>query len=107
HDMSPTRVLVADPLTIFRAGVRNLLRRASDFEVFEAATLDQVRCLDAVPDLALVDADLPPNGAVEAVLWLNEHAPCEVIVWGFSPSRDQVFDAVRAGARGYLHKEIS
>jgi len=40
--MRRTRILVADSLRIFRAGVRNLLARESDFEVIEAGTLDEV-----------------------------------------------------------------
>ena len=35
------RVLVADPATIFRTGVRNLLRRESDFEVVEASIYEE------------------------------------------------------------------
>ena len=67
--MRRTRILVADPLRIFRAGVRNLLARESDFEVIEAGTLDEV--LAAVehdcPDVALIDLELPPLGGVAAV----------------------------------------
>lgn len=40
--MKGTRILVADPLEIFRSGVRNLLARESDFVVVEAATLDEL-----------------------------------------------------------------
>jgi DNA-binding NarL/FixJ family response regulator len=64
--MTRTRVLVADSLRIFRAGVRNLLARESDFLVTEAGTFDEV--LQAIelecPDIALIDLDLPPFGGV-------------------------------------------
>ena len=36
-------VLVADPMTIFRTGVRNLLRRASDFDVMEVCVVRRGR----------------------------------------------------------------
>jgi two-component system nitrate/nitrite response regulator NarL len=107
--MTRTRVLVADSLRIFRAGVRSLLERDSDFEVVEAGTLDEV--LDAVahqcPDIALIDLDLRPLGGVAAVQKLAKRCSTYMIVWSFEPSRETVLAAVRAGAHGFLHKEIS
>jgi len=66
------RVLVADPVTIFRTGVRNLLRRESDFEVVEASSCEEaeLRLEDGCPEIALIDLDLPPKGGVDAVKYL-------------------------------------
>jgi two-component system, NarL family, nitrate/nitrite response regulator NarL len=104
-----TRILVADPLRIFRSGVRNLLARESDFEVIEAGSLDEV--LVAIegdcPEIALIDLELPPFGAVEAVERLRRLCKTYTIVWSFEPTRETVLAAVRAGASGYLRKEIS
>jgi len=104
-----TRILVADPLRIFRAGVHNLLTRESDFEVMEAATLDEV--LDAAdrecPDIALIDLELPPLGGVATVQRLARRCSTYTIVWSFQPSRETVLAAVRSGAHGFLHKQIS
>jgi DNA-binding NarL/FixJ family response regulator len=104
-----TRVLVADPFAIFRAGVRNLLRRESDFAIAEAADLravqNVVRAL--TPDIALIDLELPPVGGLAAVEWLDTHCNTETIVWSFEPTRESVLAAVRAGASGYLRKDIS
>ena len=103
------RVLVADPATIFRTGVRNLLRRESDFEVVEAATYEEVelRLESGCPEIALIDTDLPPNGGVEAVRALTECCATYLIVWSFDPTPQSVLAAVRAGADGYLNKQIS
>lgn len=107
--MNKTRILVADPMQIFRAGVRNLLARESDFEVIEAGTLNEV--LDAIaddrPDLALIDLELPPLGGVAAVERLAERCSTYTIVWSFQPSRETVLTALRSGAHGFLHKGIS
>jgi DNA-binding NarL/FixJ family response regulator len=104
-----TRILVADPLRIFRAGVRNLLLREGDFEVVDAGTLDEV--LAAIggecPDIALIDLDLPPLGGVAAVERLARSCSAYTIVWSFEASQETVLAAVRAGAHGFLHKEIS
>jgi DNA-binding NarL/FixJ family response regulator len=104
-----THVLVADPLRIFRAGVRNLLLRASDFAVVEAGSFDEM--LEAVdercPDIALIDMELPPLGGVAAVQRLAKRCSTYTIVWSFQPTRETVLAAVRSGAHGFLHKEIS
>jgi DNA-binding NarL/FixJ family response regulator len=105
--MKAPRVLVADPLNVLRVGVRSLLLRESEFDVVEAASLDEVQSLEELPDLALIDSDLPPDGALAAITWLAERCDCETIVWSFEPRRDEVLDAIRAGARGYLHKQIA
>jgi DNA-binding NarL/FixJ family response regulator len=107
--LTRTRILVADSLAIFRAGVRNLLGRESDFEVVEAGTFDQVLALveQDCPDIVLIDLELPPLGGVAAVERLSRLCSSHTIVWSFEPSRETVLAAVRAGAHGYLHKEIS
>src|ERR687887_2887535 len=103
------QILVADSLTIFRAGVRNLLTRESDLDVVEAANFDEVAAHVGCgcPDIALIDLELPPNGGVEAVRLLSQRCSTHMIVWSFAPTRETVLAAVRAGADGYLHKEIS
>jgi two-component system nitrate/nitrite response regulator NarL len=106
--MKRTRVLVADPVRIFRIGVRNLLARESDLEVVEAAYFDDVKPLDhAWPDIALIDLNLPPCGSIGAVQWLKSHCEAHTIVWSFEPTRETVLGAILGGADGYLHKEIS
>jgi two-component system, NarL family, nitrate/nitrite response regulator NarL len=103
-----TQVLVADSLRIFRAGVKNLLARESDFDVVEAGSLeDALRATDDGLDLALVDFDLPPLGGVAAVEQLAARCGAKTIVWSFDPSSDAVLAAVRAGADGFLRKQIS
>jgi two-component system nitrate/nitrite response regulator NarL len=101
-------ILVADGVPIFRTGVRNLLVRESDFQVIEADSLNAIQRLapEDSPDIALVDSDLPPSG-VAAAEWLVRNGSTQVVVWSLAPTRDSVLAAIRAGARGYLHKEIS
>jgi DNA-binding NarL/FixJ family response regulator len=103
------KVLVADPLAIFRAGVHNLLRRESDFAVLEAADLPALQHIvdTQCPEIALIDLELPPVGGVAAVEWLEEHCSTYTIVWSFEPTRETVLAAVRGGASGYLRKDIS
>jgi two-component system, NarL family, nitrate/nitrite response regulator NarL len=100
---------VADAGPIFRAGVRHLLGRESDFEVFEAASSSELSdTLEAeAPDIALVDLELPPSGGVGAVAQLAPLHEARMIVWGFDVTKDVVLASVTAGAKGFLSKEIS
>ena len=90
--MRRMQILVADSLAIFRAGVRNLLERESDFEVVESGSLEEMaRAVEHdCPDIALIDLDLPPSGGVEAVARLAQRCESYMIVWSFAPSRETV-----------------
>jgi DNA-binding NarL/FixJ family response regulator len=99
---------VADPVRIFRAGVRDLLQRETDFDVVEAAQLADLEALrDECPDIALIDLHFPPLGAITALHWLRNHCDAYSIVWSFEPSKEVVLGALGAGADGYLSKEIT
>jgi two-component system nitrate/nitrite response regulator NarL len=107
--VAPTRILVADSHALFRTGVRNLLAQDPDLEVVEADDLASLLAgiVASCPDLALVDLDLPPLGGVEAVHRLRQTWSTAAIVWSVEPAREDVLDAVRAGADGFLRKDIS
>jgi DNA-binding NarL/FixJ family response regulator len=97
------RLLLADPLLVFRVGVRELLAAEPGLDVVEASDAAGVeRARDAAPlDLALLDLQLPPEGALPVVARI----PARVVVWSFEPSAETVVAAIRAGASGYLRKE--
>jgi two-component system nitrate/nitrite response regulator NarL len=85
------------------------LARESDLEVVEASDFDEVAAHISCgcPDIALIDLDLPPRGGVEAVRLLSQLCSTRMVVWSFAPTSEAVLAALRAGADGYLHKEIS
>jgi DNA-binding NarL/FixJ family response regulator len=105
----PTRVIIADPLTMFRSGVRNVLGREKDFAIVEAANLEELinAAVHSRPEIVLIDLDLPPHGGIAAVHSLEEFCSARTILWSFAPDRDTVVEAIRAGASGYLHKELA
>lgn len=108
--MNAARVVVADALPVFRAGVRAVLERERDLEVVEAGDADELeRAVDiACPDIALIDLELPPAGGVAAAGELTRRCSTLTIVWSFDlPSRETVLEAIRAGADGYLSKRVS
>jgi DNA-binding NarL/FixJ family response regulator len=103
------KILVADPLAIFRAGVSTVLQREGEYRVAEALNLGEVQSALATspPEIALIDADLPPVGGVGTVEWIEANSCVRAIVWSFEPTREGVLAALRAGASGYLRKDIS
>jgi DNA-binding NarL/FixJ family response regulator len=104
-----TRILVADGLTTLRAAVVSVLAREDDFEVVGAATAAEVgRVAElATLDVALLDLDLPPDGALPAIAAVQSASPhAEIVVWSSRPQADSVFAALRRGATGYLDKDI-
>ena len=107
--MRRARVLIADGLPIFRAGLQTLLARETDFKVMEVSDSDELAAaVGDCPDIALVDLELPPAGGVAAVARLSVLcSACRTVVWSFSPHRETILDAIRAGAAGYLEKTIS
>ena len=107
--MRRTRILVADAVPLFRAGVRNLLVRESDLAVLEAGSVAEAVAVarTAHPDVALVDLELPDDGGVEAAGRLAEEGVGRTIVWSLDPTPESVLASIRAGASGYLDKHVT
>jgi DNA-binding NarL/FixJ family response regulator len=99
--------VIADPVEMFRTGVSALLSRESDFAVATVADLEGIARTTPCPDIALIDANLPPRGGLAAVARLAETCGTHTILWSFKPDQDAVLSAIQAGASGYLHKETS
>ena len=108
--MSGIRVLLVDDHTLFRSGVRALLQRHEGFEVVgEAAdSLEGVRrARELHPDVVLLDLHMPGISGKDAVKLFLEEAPgIHVIMLTVSEAADDLVDTLRAGASGYLLKNI-
>lgn len=103
-----TQLLIADPIPVFRAGVRACLRREPDFVVSEAD--DRTGLLDLAervsPDVVLVDSLLPPDGGIDAVRRVSERLCGCVAIWSLDADFQTVIAAVRAGASGWVAKDL-
>ena len=107
--MSKIRVYIADDHTLFREGLRQLLEMEADIEVVGEAA-DGLEAVTGVPklspDVVLMDISMPVVNGVAAITQILEGAPDTGIIVLTMYRQDQyVFDAMRAGARGYLLKD--
>ena len=103
-----SRVVVADDHPPTRAGVRLSLEEAG-FEVCAeaanaAAAFDA--CVDHSPDVALLDIHMPGNGIAAAARITAARPDTAVVMLTVSRDDADLFEALRAGARGYLLKDI-
>lgn len=106
--MGVVRVLVAVPHPVLREGIREALTVSGMAVTSEPPHAEMaVRLADLTrPDACLVDADLP-GGALAAVSGIvRTHPAAAVVVLADADSRLDVLDAVRAGAAGYLEKDV-
>jgi DNA-binding NarL/FixJ family response regulator len=105
--MSKGRVLIADDHIRTRAEVRRVLEESSRFEVC-ADVADAQAAVDAArrekPDICLLDIRMPGNGIAATAQIKAELPETAIVMLTVSRADDDLFDALRAGAKGYLLK---
>jgi DNA-binding NarL/FixJ family response regulator len=101
-------VLLADDQALVRAGFRSLLRRGDCRVVGEAGTGEEaVRAAVALrPDVVLMDIRMPVLDGISATRRIVSSVPSRVIILTTFETDDYVFSALRAGASGFLTKEV-
>ncbi len=107
----PIRVLLVDDQKLMREGLRVLLELEGDLEVVDEAG-DGQGALDAYgrsrPDVVLMDVRMPGMDGVEATWRLREGWPdAKIIILTTFDDDEYVFEGLRAGAQGYLLKDVS
>lgn len=109
--MPPIRILIVDDHTIVRDGLNTMLDRQDDFAVVgeagdgkEAARLAR----QLAPDVILMDLRMPEMSGVEAMRAIGAENPnIKTIVLTTFDTDEYIFDAIEAGAKGYLLKDAS
>ena len=103
------RILIADDQALVRAGLRMILDAQPDLEVIGEAEDGRAalqHCRELAPDLVLMDIRMPDVDGLEAtrrLLSLSEPVPKVVVLTTFDTD-DYVYEAIRAGASGFMLK---
>jgi DNA-binding NarL/FixJ family response regulator len=109
-DINVIRVLLADDETLVRAGIRTLLELVPGVEVVaEAADGDDaLRLLNQDVDVGLLDVRMPRRGGIDVLhaLGARSDAPPCLLLTTFD-DREALLAGIRAGARGYLRKDVT
>jgi DNA-binding NarL/FixJ family response regulator len=105
------RILLVDDQRLMREGLRILLELETDLEVVGEA-VDGGAALDAYarlePDVVLMDVRMPGMDGVEATWRLRERWPdARIMILTTFDDDEYVFEGLRAGALGYLLKDVS
>jgi DNA-binding NarL/FixJ family response regulator len=103
------RVLVADDQDLFRGGFALILGACDDITVVgEAADGAEAiaKTVDLAPDLVLMDIRMPGVDGVAATAEICRRTPAKVLVLTMYDIDEHVYDALRAGASGFLLKDV-
>ncbi len=107
--MEPLRLFIVEDHPLYLRGLRNLLSGIEDFDVVGEAMdgHDAVQgALQFLPDLVLMDLQLPGQSGISAIRDIVAASPTtRILVVTLFQDDDSVFAALRAGARGYVLKD--
>jgi len=108
--MTPIRVLLVDDHQLFREGLAIILNNQPDFQVIAEAgdgLEAQIKARKLKPDLILMDVIMPGCDGLEATQRIKQEMPETIIVMlTVREEDDDLFQAIRNGAQGYLLKNI-
>lgn len=105
------RVVIADDHALFRRGLEMVLESEPDIKVVAEANNGR-QAVDAavehMPDLVLMDVRMPSHTGIDATKLIKDHAPhIKILMLTISDEEEDLYEAIKAGASGYLLKEIS
>jgi DNA-binding NarL/FixJ family response regulator len=106
----PIRVLIVDDHALFRRGLEMVLEEEDDIELVGQASDGaeaREKAGESVPDVVLMDVRMPKSSGIEACRAMKEAAPStKIVMLTISDEEEDLFEAIRAGASGYLLKDI-
>jgi DNA-binding NarL/FixJ family response regulator len=108
--VKPQRILLVDDHEVVRMGLRSLLEDMPDIEVVaEAGSADDAvaACERHLPDVVIMDIRMPGNSGIDACRLITQRWPETQVIMLTSYANDELIaDAIRAGAVGYVLKQV-
>jgi DNA-binding NarL/FixJ family response regulator len=109
--VEPVRVLIVDDHALFRRGLQMVLEGETDIDVVGEAGDGQEaieRAEGTTPDVVLMDVRMPKRSGIEATRTIKDTLPStKILMLTISDEEADLYEAIKAGASGYLLKEIS
>lgn len=106
----PIKILIADDHALLRQGIRKVLELEEDFQVIGEAgdgeeAVENTAAL--VPEILLLDINMPKINGLEVIKRVRERQPkVKIIVLTIHDDENYVMEVIKAGAVGYLLKDI-
>lgn len=108
--MEPIRILLADDHNVLRQGIAQVLESQADMRIIAQARNGQeavTLASENMPDIVLMDINMPELDGVEATRQIKEtHPEIQIIILTMYQVDNFIFEAIKAGASGYLLKEV-
>jgi DNA-binding NarL/FixJ family response regulator len=105
------RVVIADDQALFRRGLYVVLGTEDHIEVVAEAENGEeaiAKVTELAPDVVLMDVRMPRINGIEAARRIRDLSPStRILMLTVSDEEDDLYEAIKAGANGYLLKEIS
>jgi DNA-binding NarL/FixJ family response regulator len=104
------KIIIVDDHILFREGLSSIIRSEPDIDIAGMAgsvqeTLELVRKVK--PDIVLMDFNLPDGSGADATRRILEEFPqCKVVFLTMSDEDENLYAAIRSGAKGYLLKNM-
>jgi DNA-binding NarL/FixJ family response regulator len=106
----PIRTMIVDDHALFRRGLEMVLEEEPDIDLVGQASdgAEAVeKAAESLPDVVLMDIRMPRSSGIEACRAMKEAAPsAKIVILTISDEEEDLFEAIRAGASGYLLKDI-
>jgi DNA-binding NarL/FixJ family response regulator len=110
-DADIIRVLIADDQALFRRGLYVVLGTEDHIDVVAEAENGEeaiAKVTEFAPDVVLMDVRMPRINGIEAARRIRDLSPStKILMLTVSDEEDDLYEAIKAGANGYLLKEIS
>ena len=110
-ELDTIRVLICDDHALFRRGLVMVLESEDGIDVVAEAEDGEdavARAEETVPDVVLMDVRMPKMSGIEATRAIADVVPsAKILMLTVSDEEEDLYEAVKAGATGYLLKEIS